>query len=978
MNNVKRCKITHACTLYSQRLIVLTRITERSLYAPIVQYLNQIGFTSVQEIDLGGEYPDIEFWYGPDKFILEVKIGEWQKKLVSSIIQARRYAEKAKTENIILIFFPPEIRRPLIPTSFSDMVLKTRISALVLTKYWKWDYTGGKRPNLLQLLSRLREKIEDRKVAVSLNLVINTLRESVTTLADNLRLLSEVHLENLVSTVVGRFDLFLALGETAGVEEEDLKMVSIDLSSYLLLNQILFYHIYSQLSGNVAGFSEISDLENLAEYFDRITDVNYKSIYAVDVVSNIPRTPAINKILCETVEAIKTISPERVEHDLLGRLFHELLPQKTRKILAAFYTRPIAAEILAALSIDSDDETILDPACGSGTLLVSAYKRKMELLHPSTILKKAVAHTDFVENEISGIDIMPFASHLSAIHLASQNFNVTTNKVRIGIKDSLRCREGTTIEPFSKALQKTLFEKGAETKTSGAVSPEGAGESFNLEKVDVVIMNPPFTKDKRLPADYRDALKHFGSDLYKISGKAAGLWGYFLALASKFARRKVACVIPINILRGKSSLKLREHFLNGEFTWRYIVKATENYGFTEKAEYRDILLVIEKKKTRLNDMLCVALLKLPLEKMSFQEAKSIGSKIRSIQAGQQYKSDDVDVYWINHRELLERKRHLMPLVAFSNLDNKQLADRFMDEVEKRGKDKLIKPSEDWFVEGFRPVPKGLSQVVFITRPFHESREKTAFMTLVTEEENYIHANLKELGEDVIVERKSVLPSLRTLTGVKSFDIEKLCDYVIIDRYPKASKIIQLSKLKEKSVNWKSVQKECNNRLTVLTIARRINWYSPHVSHLAFYSGTPYAPSNQMEVVQVKDETSAKILALSFNSILSLLQLFMHKEESTGRRLDIRIEDLIQTYVLDPSKLGNEERSKLLTLFDDLKDEEFPGYRQQLKARFPKRVELDSAILRIIGFSDSEIKSILPKMYDMLYNEMSKIRKLSKD
>lgn len=954
-------------------------ITERSLYPPIVQQLSQLGFTAIQEVDLGGAYPDIEFWRGADRFIVEVKIGTWQKKLIGSIIQAKKYSEKAKSDNILLLFYPPEIRRPLVPSLLSDLALKTPVTALVLTKYWKEDFTTGKRPKVIDLLSDLKQKVEAKRPTVSLNLVIRTLRESIRMLSDHLRILGDVQLEKIVSTVVGRFDLFLALGGSVGVQEEDLKMATIDLSSYLLLNQILFYHIYSQLTKNIPEFPEIKDLEHLAQYFTKMTDVNYKPIYAVDVTSNLPRTPKVNEIISNTVDAIKMISPELVGHDLLGRLFHELLPSPTRKVLAAFYTRPVAAEILATLSVNSPDETILDPACGSGTLLVSAYKRKIELLQPKSVLQRVLAHTRFVEKEISGIDIMPFASHLSAIHLASQNFDVTTNKVQIGVRDALRCREGTTIEPFSKTIQKTLFgHEFAKRETSGAISPEGAGEAFKLGKVDTIIMNPPFTKEERLPQDYRITLKKIGSDLQPISGKAAGLWGYFLALATKFANKKIACVIPINLLRGRGSIRLREHFLNGQYTWRYIVKTTENYGFTEQAEYRDVLLVIEKRKAKLRDKMGVVLIKKNLGKMSLDEAKAISSKILRVPVGKDHKEDEFDVFWVTHKWLFQNKRHLMPIVALSNLDNMLLARNFMEKIKKRGIEKLIKPSEDWFVEGFRPVPKGLSQVVFVTRPFHEGRVGAAFITLVKEEDEYIHVKVKDLDEDLIVRRDSTLPSLRTLTGVRTFDVSNLHDYVIVNRYPKARRVIGLSKLRKKKVNWEKIRKECKNRLTHLTIAHRINWYSPNVSHLAFYSQIPYAPSNVLEVVKVEDKNNAKILALSMNSILSLLQLFMHKEESTGRRLNIRIEDLIQTYVLDTTKLKKQEKTRLLTLFEELKNVQFPGYRQQLKERFWGRVKLDTVILEILGFSHKEIQKILPQIYDMLHYEMMKIRKLAKD
>ena len=53
----------------------------------------------------------------------------------------------------------------------------------------------------------------------------------------------------------------------------------------------------------------------------------------------------------------------------------------------------------------------------------------------------AVLHKNFVENEISGLDIMPFAAHLTAVNLSSQSIESTTDKLRVGVMDSLSLSE---------------------------------------------------------------------------------------------------------------------------------------------------------------------------------------------------------------------------------------------------------------------------------------------------------------------------------------------------------------------------------------------------------------------------------------------------------------------------------------------------------------------------------------------------------
>lgn len=105
---------------------------------------------------------------------------------------------------------------------------------------------------------------------------------------------------------------------------------------------------------------------------------DYSSVFGFDVASCLPdsATEAVKK----AVIAVKALAPEKIRHDLLGKVFHELIPLEIRKAVAAFYTNNEAAELLAQLAIDKPDAKVIDLAVGSGTLLVAAYRQKRELL----------------------------------------------------------------------------------------------------------------------------------------------------------------------------------------------------------------------------------------------------------------------------------------------------------------------------------------------------------------------------------------------------------------------------------------------------------------------------------------------------------------------------------------------------------------------------------------------------------------------
>ena len=116
---------------------------------------------------------------------------------------------------------------------------------------------------------------------------------------------------------------------------------------------------------------------NLAEYFDLVLDVDYTPVFSFRIANDLPETSITT--LRDAIKSIYALRPESITHDVLGKVFHELIPHDARKKVAAYYTQNKPAQILADLSIDSWDDQVMDPTCGSGTLLAAAYLRKRAL-----------------------------------------------------------------------------------------------------------------------------------------------------------------------------------------------------------------------------------------------------------------------------------------------------------------------------------------------------------------------------------------------------------------------------------------------------------------------------------------------------------------------------------------------------------------------------------------------------------------------
>lgn len=99
---------------------------------------------------------------------------------------------------------------------------------------------------------------------------------------------------------------------------------------------------------------------------------------------------------------------------------------------------------------------------------------------------------------------------------------------------------------------------------------------------------------------------------------------------------------------------------------------------------------------------------------------------------------------------------------------------------------------------------------------------------------------------------------------------------------------------------------------------------------------------------LQEELTLIIVALIFGLFTSTIRKFM---------------------IPDADKLYEQNVEDLLKIFDKYREIEFPSIIDQLQNKFGPRVEIDKAILRVLGFGDDEINRILDYLYPALANEI---------
>jgi len=885
------------------------RITERSLYPAIKDVFKNFGATSVQEVKFGTQPDIVADWLG-EKWLISVKIGDptRQKLLKDAFMQYVNHVLDSGIKYGMIIFYPEEIRN-VEPDeqAIHSAVENTEAYFLVVNPQMEL------RKTLAEALEEIKSTLQMRIPTVfSLKTVVRILKDHITDIMKDVKLK-----QTEITKIITDPELFFGISYEKKKKEEIFKF----LASYIFLSQVLFLRLYSTEHPTILEGFSLSDItkESVKTVFSRILDINYRPIFELDVIDVIPLN-----FVQDTIKLIWGLQIEKIRYELPGRLFHELMPDKIRKLLAAFYTRPIAADLLANLTIDNPDVTVFDPACGSGTILTAAYKRKLNLWIVSG--RKENPHRIFCEEHLYGADIMPFAVHLTGANLAAMDPKITLNKVQVILGDSLKLSPDGIFKPGYKSLLEFIGfdEEPEKTNTAKAFTVSGKSYEIVLKRVDVVMMNPPFTKVER------GIKKYIEMDRFSdIVGGEVGLWGHFIALADLFLKEGgiFGGVIPINILRGRESEKVRKLVFK-KWLPLYIIKATRNYGFSEWTEYRDVLIIAKKTKDKPQDhKVKFCLIKKDLTELTEEDVKKIAELIKTSET---VRSELVDVNSHTLEEIEKSFENLMPFISGTSFDDKDALNKIIQEAKRV----LCYFPKGYFREAYRPVPRGVSKFMFITRPTGEGRLEEAFLILEREDKDKIIAKTPANVQKFTFSKKHFLPSLRTPVGLNTMDVTGKHDYVAKEPYENLEKVLELCGFKGELTRdyWSGVQRELESVKTNVVIVRRINPFSPNQKLIAFFSDYPISPSNQFNVIVEKDKNVGKAVAVLLNSIFFLANFFNLKEESTGRYIDVRFYDLYMMK-LYPTE---EQVEKLVKVYEKFKDIEFPSLTKQLDEHFEER------------------------------------------
>ena len=530
----------------------------------------QCGLSAVAETLHEGRRPDIIVRLSAGPVVLEIEIEPAPTVEADALSRLGMELDGSRVQNVFAVRVPERLR-----STGQEHLYERMATAALVWQEWRIDGTSGPRQS--------GSATEFGSAVAGTTPPAGDLDEAVDALDKGAR--------QAGSRLYSSPGTLARVARVFGAKPSD---EAANMAALVVINAMVFQE---RLANREAAFQPVSaslrpegfSRNLLLQAWDYILGIDYYPIFSMarSVVSELSEVEAA-EVLSECARTAATLLGMGAvgRHDLAGRIFNRLISE--RKLLAAFYTSIPASTLLAGLALSpdrwngvdwSDAETIsklsvVDPACGTGTLLMAAYRQIVQN-HTETAPADAnnpFLHKALVEKVIIGADVVQAAIHLTAATLAAMSPSVRFDQMllhtfRLGMDadrkvwlGSLEWLEAPEIQSFFSSTEEQI----------GAMS--NTGSIVHRPAADLVISNPPFTrrgsdggKEEAISRVFSlpegdpkslDAIKKRTSALLKDSAanQIAGHGSSFAVLADRLVNRggRIAMVLPVTALFGES------------------------------------------------------------------------------------------------------------------------------------------------------------------------------------------------------------------------------------------------------------------------------------------------------------------------------------------------------------------------------------------------------------------------------------------
>ena len=543
-------------------------------------------------------------------------------------------------EAVIALIYPQELRQA---SNLKSELAKTRLRYCVFyAKDGRFPTTGwitgsvSDLADLIDLVAVPRSAFDQSAKDLS-----NSIDSAVSVLENS----AAIYLTDEIFSMLGLADVIQTQRIPEAKKRELKNTQTRRIAGAVIANALIFHeriagvHKHIRPINHVCGRHVDNPKQTTLDAWESILSINYWPIFdaAKNIIHILPAREAsqILEILKNAAESIQKAGL-LYEHDLTGHVFQRLIID--RKYLAAFYTLPESAALLARLAVAKMQKVdwknaqaigqlrIADFACGTGALLAAIYDQ-ITARHERTGGNPETLHPTMIEQVLYGCDVMPYAVHITASTLSGKQPIRTYDNSRLYTMPCGRQEDNTvqigSLEFLHKSEQRILFHTGDPAKRIGSAGEEAADllkANVPDQSLDMVIMNPPFTSATNHEGDHADvvnpAFAAFGAteeDMDEMGKRLnalskgtcyhgnAGIASAFVALADKKLRPGgvLALVLPLTAAVGSSWQKLRTLLAKDYEDVEVVSLATPkcyNVAFSADTSMADCLVVARKRK----------------------------------------------------------------------------------------------------------------------------------------------------------------------------------------------------------------------------------------------------------------------------------------------------------------------------------------------------------------------------------------------
>jgi len=298
-------------------------------------------------------------------------------------------------------------------------------------------------------------------------------------------------------------------------------------AAYLFMNKLVFYKLLENASAYVnvpsIDLEQLVDAETRRETFDELMDkVNFEAVYEQDpIFDSLRLTERAQREVSGILADLEEYNLDQFDHDVVGQIYEEIIPPGERHKLGQYYTPKEIVELIVRMTVMSEDDTVLDPGCGSGGFLVGGYNRLRSL-------SNGKAHEQLL-NQIYGIDINRFPAHLCAINLALRDLSTETHDAHVVVDDFFNMQEsqGRIISAQKAGV--------GNIQQDDIIDGENRYDIEIPSTIDAVVANPPYIRNENIgdPKKARAHLDEIGVDM----GERSDIYCYFFTHAYQFLRK---------------------------------------------------------------------------------------------------------------------------------------------------------------------------------------------------------------------------------------------------------------------------------------------------------------------------------------------------------------------------------------------------------------------------------------------------------